>query len=231
MMTSSTDMKEWTNPIVVLKEKCHLSFPFVFKENQDVYMIPETCELGEIRLYKASNDDLENFAYVNSINLPKDVSEKLNFTDTCVFKDSTTYYLFTSTENNGQYQQHLFFSDKLGGPYIKHPCSPIAQNNKVGRNGGSILKTENGPIRVAQDCVMGYGENVHLLQIDELTRTKYSEHLIRENLFPRKGIYKNGGHQFNIVNYADGIIVATDAKEYHRYLIEKLLRKIGFLKK
>ena len=231
MMTSSKDMIDWTNPVMALEEKCHLSFPFVFQENQEIYMIPETSELGEIRLYKADDDSLENFVYVRSIGIPSEDTDNLNFTDTCIFKDSTTYYLFTSTENKGNYQQHLFYAEKLEGPYLKHPGSPSAQNNKVGRNGGSILRIDNKLIRVTQDCVMGYGENIHLLQIDELTREQYSEHIILENMFSRNyGFYLKGGHQFNAVNYNGKTIIATDAKEYHRYFVERILHKIGVLK-
>ena len=37
---------------VILEESFHLSFPFVFKEGESIYMIPESHENHDIRLYK-----------------------------------------------------------------------------------------------------------------------------------------------------------------------------------
>lgn len=231
MMTCSENLKEWTEPVTVLKEKCHLSFPFVFQDNGEVYMIPETSALGEIRLYRAADDGLKKFVYIKSIDVPCADDGKVNFADTCILKERDIYYLFTSTENSNEYQQHLYYADCLEGPYHKHPCSPIVRGNKVGRNGGSILLIDDMLVRVAQDCVREYGENIHLLKIDELTKETYAEHIIKENLLPTAdGFYQNGGHQFNMVDFNGMTIISTDAKEYNYYFAEKILHKIGILR-
>ena len=39
----------------VIKENFHLSFPFIFKFNNNFYMCPETKEKKEIRIYKCKN--------------------------------------------------------------------------------------------------------------------------------------------------------------------------------
>ena len=38
---------------VVLEEDFHLSFPFVFKDGDDIYMVPESSKNSDIRLYKS----------------------------------------------------------------------------------------------------------------------------------------------------------------------------------
>ena len=58
MMTSTIDLKHWTKPLVVLKEKFHLSFPWVFTDAGKVYMVPETGTDGSIRVYEATDDTL-----------------------------------------------------------------------------------------------------------------------------------------------------------------------------
>ena len=40
---------------VVLEEDFHLSFPFIFRDNDEIYMIPETHQANEIRLYECSH--------------------------------------------------------------------------------------------------------------------------------------------------------------------------------
>ena len=38
---------------VVMEEDFHLSFPFVFRDGENIYMIPESSENGDIRLYRS----------------------------------------------------------------------------------------------------------------------------------------------------------------------------------
>lgn len=42
-----------SQPVVVLEQKYHLSYPFVFQRGGEWYMIPESCAIGEIQLWKA----------------------------------------------------------------------------------------------------------------------------------------------------------------------------------
>ena len=65
MMVQTNDLKSWSEPVLVLKEPWHLSFPFVFEYNGEVYMIPESQECNEIRLYKA-NMNITSFSYVKN---------------------------------------------------------------------------------------------------------------------------------------------------------------------
>lgn len=41
-------------PIVVLQDACHYSYPFVFRYENDWYMIPESSASAEVRLYRAT---------------------------------------------------------------------------------------------------------------------------------------------------------------------------------
>lgn len=41
-------------PMVVLKDDCHYSYPFVFRHENEWYMIPESSASSEVRLYRAA---------------------------------------------------------------------------------------------------------------------------------------------------------------------------------
>ena len=41
-------------PVVVLKDACHYSYPFVFRYENDWYMIPESSASSKVRLYRAT---------------------------------------------------------------------------------------------------------------------------------------------------------------------------------
>ncbi|NIR67375.1 MAG: hypothetical protein GWO10_27260, partial [candidate division Zixibacteria bacterium] len=54
-VATSTNTRSWKYQQVILDETFHLSYPYVFKWQDEFYMIPETFETDSIRLYRASN--------------------------------------------------------------------------------------------------------------------------------------------------------------------------------
>lgn len=228
-MTSTTDLVHWTKPVMITHEPdCHFSYPFVFEDNGEVYMMPETGGQHNIRLYKADNDDLTSFSLYKVImqrtDIPKDIV--YDFADSCIYKKDNIYYLLTSTMNTQSYFLHLYTSKQLEGPYEIHPCTPVVSNSKFGRCAGSILEHDGHLYRFAQDCSEAYGKQVHLLEIDEITPTQYMEHVVKENILPSNAFYKEGGHQVNFALFNGQVIIATDAKCNRTFVLERIVGKI-----
>lgn len=229
MMTSTVDLKNWSKPVVVLKESFHLSYPWVFEEEGKIYMIPETGSDKSIRLYEAVNDDLTEFRLVKKLlEQPKNMVCRIGYGDTSIYKKEGKYYLMTMLQHEEPVNiLELYVSDDLQGPYIPHPCSPIAKDNKIGRDAGCWLELGGKLLRFSQDCVHRYGDNVNVSEITKLSPTEYKEHLVQECIIPTDApFYEEGGHQINAVSFKGKWIVATDAKEYHRMLWYRVIRKI-----
>lgn len=227
--TYTRDLKHWSDPAIVLQESFHLSFPWVFEDGGKVYMIPETGADNSVRLYEAVDDDLSKFKLVTTlISIGEDKVVKMGYGDTCIIKKNNQHYLFTQIQYGDCVNTlELYVSDHLQGPYKVHASSPIQKNMKVGRNAGSIMNFDGKIIRFAQDCTNKYGDNVHICEINDITPTSYSESIIQENVLDAKHpFYKDGGHQFNVVRFKGKWIIATDAKEYHRLLLHKVIRKL-----
>jgi len=232
-MTYTEDLLHWSKPSVVLKENFHLSYPFVFEDNGSIFMIPETSAVGDICLYKADDDNLTHFSLYKTLVHRESTDKGNGYADSSVYKKDGLFYLFSSIERNGENIQYLFTSDKITGPYCKHPSSPICSGQKYGRCGGSVLKDVNGSLyRIAQDCEKRYGDNVHLFQIDVMSVSDYKEHLFISNIIPKYlDFYKEGGHQYNYALFKGKYIVATDAKEYNIYPVCRFFHKIGLMLK
>ena len=49
----SDDGINWSYKQIVLDEPFHMSYPYVFKWQEDFYMIPESQEANSVRLYRA----------------------------------------------------------------------------------------------------------------------------------------------------------------------------------
>ena len=159
---------------VVLEEDFHLSFPFVFKEGNDIYMIPESCMNSDIRLYKSIEFPLK-------WKFEKQLMVNVDAADTMLFKNDNLWFMFTNICSAGmgdhQSELHIFYSKDLHGD----EWIPIKERNPVifdslkGRNGGFF--EHNGKLyRVNQ--VHGqahYGKSFSVNEIETLTKEKYVE--------------------------------------------------------
>lgn len=232
-MVHTTDLTNWSSPVTVLSEPWHLSFPFVFAMEDGIYMVPESEACNEVRLYKA-NEDLSSFTFVKTL-LSQEHKDNIffNYSDSHVFRKDGITYLFTSVFYKWEYHLELYYTDDLlHHPLLPHPQSPVCVGNRFGRCGGSLLQTDSGLLRVAQDCEQSYGANVSLLRISELSPDKYAEELFAQDLF-HVSDEQDGGHQLHVVSYKGKYVYATDFRKkkwcwYHRMseLSRKLTKKL-----
>lgn len=207
-MVSSVDMKNWTKPYEVLREKFHLSFPFVFSENGNHYMLPETMSDNSIRLYRSKN-------FPNNWTLHKILLTGEKFVDTSIIKEGNYYYLFTTVvsieKNIVKYKLKLFNANSLDTEWKEHPSSPISESLKSARNGGSLFRYKKNIYRPAQNCEESYGNNISIYKILQLSPLLYKEQINHENIFDKSNdFFKEGGHHFNTIQFDGSTIVAVD---------------------
>ena len=189
----SDDGMRWDYRQIVLREPFHLSYPYVFKWENDFYMIPESSLKKSIRLYKAARfPDKWEFA--------QDLLTCSDFNDSSVFYYSNTWWLFTCISTNCDLLK-LFYAGDLKGPWFEHPSNPIvAQDAHIARPGGRVLVWGNRIIRYAQDDYPDYGNSVHAFEITKLTPTDYQEIKCPVNSILKasgRGWNKNGMHNID----------------------------------
>lgn len=208
-LAESNDSINWTYKQIVLDETFHLSYPCVFKYNNEYYMIPETKAVKSIRLYKA-----DNFPY--NWSFEETIASGRNFVDNTIFYFNSTWWLFTETDNNDVLR--LYYSDSLLGLWKEHPMSPIISgDSNITRPAGNVIIFDNRIFRFAQDDYPNYGNQVWAFEITNLTKQDYKEKRIDDKPF-LKG-YDNwnerGIHQISICRIANNNwIAAVDGRGF-----------------
>jgi hypothetical protein len=163
----SNDALRWTYKEIVLKEDFHLSYPYVFKWQNEYYMVPETIQKRSVRLYKASHFP---FQWHFHGNLLSDV----DLLDSSLLNHGGMWWLFASSPANDVL--YLYQSENLFGPWAQHPLSPIVRGDpRRARPGGRVVLLDGRVLRFAQDDSTTYGRAVSGYEIVELTPTSYSE--------------------------------------------------------
>lgn len=172
-LATSPNGLDWTYDQIVLNEVVQLSFPFVFKHNNRYYLVPETKDLFEVRLYEAL-DFPYGWTYTTTL-----VSGD-EFVDPVIVYRDDTWWLFVGL--SGSRHLCLYYADNLLGPWTEHPMSPLFDNRSKARPAGRFVEYDQGRlIRLGQKCDVVYGEAVRAFEVDVLTRTHYSEHEISES--------------------------------------------------
>jgi hypothetical protein len=163
-----------SRPLTVLDGPDHLSYPFVFNLDGDVYMIPETSARGRVELYRAVE-------FPNEWQLERVLIEQ-PASDATLWEQDGTFWLFANLSARMRRlpceDLHIFFADSLDGAWIPHPMNPVVADVAGARPGGRLFLDEGRLIRPAQDCSSGYGSGLVLKHVTSLTRRDYQEEVL-----------------------------------------------------
>jgi len=182
-LAASDNGSSWTYQHIVVKEPFHLSYPYVFKSQNDYYMLPETLDAGAVCLYKAL-DFPSRWSCVARL-------LEGQFADPSVFHCDDLWWMFACSTPYQHDTLRLYYASDLTGPWTEHPKSPIIRDDKCrARPAGRILKFDNQVFRFAQDCGPQYGSSVRVFKITELTIKSYAE--VEHHRSPILGAGGNG---------------------------------------
>ena len=186
---------------VVLDEPYHLSFPYVFEHQGEVYMVPEGGGGRSIKLYKSAS-------FPTGWSEVKTLIDDVPAVDTCIFQHKSRWWMLTTIQGDGpglnNAELHAFYADDLIGEWTPHSQNPIVMDARKGRNGGFLQDRNGGPCRVAQrPGFTFYGAGSAIYSIDELTPDTYRESLVRE-VDPTFLPALDGTHH---IHCADGVTV------------------------
>ena len=165
--STSKDLLKWNYGGIVLQERFHLSYPYVFRANDVYYMIPESRRANGIRLYQAQNFP-SRWSFVKTL-------MEGPYVDASLVQFAARWWLFVAQAPNND-TLRLFYSEDLLGPWMEHPKSPIVSGKPhIARPGGRVIVFGNQVIRYAQDDSPAYGNQVWAFEVVRLTPTDYEE--------------------------------------------------------
>jgi hypothetical protein len=172
-VATSSDGVGWTYDRLVLRPGTHVSYPYVFRYQDEYFMTLESGATQSVPLYKSASFPYE-WTQVATLATGRE------FADPTIFYWNNTWWMFVSRSSNDQC--YLYFSNQLQGGWVEHPQSPIAHGVAVSRPAGRVMVVDGTHIiRLAQDCQIAYGHGVRAFQVDVLTRTSYAEHEIPDS--------------------------------------------------
>jgi len=216
MMIENFDFKTKKNISGITPSQIHLSYPYLIRDDENLFCIPETSESLEIGLYKVDDN--------NPAKLKKQkilVGGK-QFVDSSIIFHSGKYWLFTSISGISN-QLYIYYSNHIDGDYQAHELNPIKVKKEACRGAGSLFTSKGFMYRPTQNPSNCYGGSIQINKIKILTESHYQTEVIFE-ILPDKE-YSKGIHHISFT--ADKIVVDGKRKVFEFTMpIKKMVRKI-----
>jgi hypothetical protein len=174
------------NPVTLIEEPHHLSYPFVFTFDGTRYMLAEARQAGVVPLYRCVE-------FPRKWQFHRNLFEDVRAVDPTVVCHAGTWYLFLCMAENpgGSTYDELFLfhaDNPVEGPWLPHPQNPVVSDVKSARPAGRIIERDGMLFRPAQNCSHSYGYGINVMRITALSKTEYAEELVTsiEPLWDRK---------------------------------------------
>jgi hypothetical protein len=157
---------EWRHKGTVLARSFHLSYPYLVKEDGEVFMIPESQKHGEIALYRANNFP---GGWVRETALLPGIPGA----EASVIRHEGLWWMFFTIVGpaaRDQRELHLAHAEKLTGPWHLHWLNPVLDDRSGARPGGTPFVGADGHLVLpVQDCSQTYGGAIRFLRFKTLT--------------------------------------------------------------
>ena len=208
---------------IVIEEKYHMSFPYLFYKNDNLYMCPEVCASKQLYLYRC-------IKFPEVWIKDKVLIQNANLSDTIFYhKDQDIFGITCIWDSLNKHEIKIFKVDKNGCTFSNEKLN--TEKFYLTRPAGKIFKDNKGKdILVSQICKPKYGSGLIFKEFI-LNWPNYSEHEI-DRIYPKEihcDTPRNyvGMHTYNLtLNY-----MVIDLIWERIYQIEKKFRVLKKIKK
>ena len=179
-------------PEPVLERPGHLSYPFVFARDGEMWMIPESGSAGTIDLYRAKT-------FPGGWTHERTLVSGLCANDaTLVERDGKWWMFATVRDGEGSFSDSLWLwtAPDFRGPWTAHPLNPVMIDAASARPAGRMFEQGGALWRPVQDCRRGYGAAMALARVDRLDEGGFAQ-TIAAVLKPGAGWPGRRVHSYN----------------------------------
>jgi hypothetical protein len=153
----------------VLDPGCHASYPFLLQAEGAVWMIPETADLQEVRLYRAVE-------FPKHWRLETILLAGVPVSDPTIIERDGRWWLFGTSRGHGvDHALRAWHAPALTGPWTLHRADPVKLDVRSSRPAGTPFELDGVLYRPSQDSSRRYGGRVVINRIEVLTPDAFAE--------------------------------------------------------
>lgn len=194
----------------------HLSYPCVFTDNNEIYMVPECARSGKITVYKS-----KKFPYEWTEHRTLFEGEGVDTTPLPISQNKQMGFISTLRTKENRQNNCLFALDYSG------TNRKLIDNDFTVRPAGHFIRHGNGFLRPSQDCNNSYGGALVFKRLINSDIENYKEETDLRitpdeiDVDYKKDRY-NGIHTYNCTNEYEVIDLSYDVGKSLPYLLKKV---------
>lgn len=145
----------------VLDEPWHLSYPYVFEADGEIWMLPEGYKSGKLSLYRAVNFPWQ-WEKIPEFSFPHAAIDASPF-----FAQGCWWIFYTPSQPKEARTSTLMLAraDQLTGSWEDISSQPLSQTQSGARMGGTPFYHDGKLVLPTQDCSRTYGGAIRLLNM------------------------------------------------------------------
>lgn len=154
---------------IEIREPFHLSYPFTFEYENNIYTIPESYQAKQVRLYRALNFPHE--WVIDSI-----LIDEYAGIDNTLFSHDGYWWMFSTDKQDGVHHNlKIFYAEELFGEWHPHPKNPVKTDIRSARPAGSMFHHQGSIFRPSMDYSEKIEGRITINKIKKLSTTDFSE--------------------------------------------------------
>jgi hypothetical protein len=160
---------------IALERPYHLSYPFVFEWEGEVFLIPETRANRTVEIYRAAE-------FPDRWELDTVLMRNVEAVDVTVYPHGGRLWMFLNMAGPGytaNEELHVFHATSPRGPWRAHPANPVVSDVSSSRPAGALFLESGKLVRPAQDCALRYGHAIAFREVLALSESEYRERPLR----------------------------------------------------
>ena len=194
----------------ILELDSHLSFPFIQRTKDGIYIIPENSATGQLSRYKY--DSTTDEVSFDSIICQDRLTDSVHF---CYQGEE---FMFSTKLPDANGKELGIYKKENDGTYSQYDSYHFEEN--LSRMAGDVFTCNGKLYRPAQVCIKSYGDAVSIQEII-YERNKFHFNELRR-IYSPSNRYDLGFHTFNVYN---GHIV-VDGLGYRRPALTNMFKTI-----
>jgi len=189
--------------IPCIRKPYHLSYPFVFKYRDEVYLIVEEWRSFEVSLYKSLH-------FPSGWEKVDTLIRNISAVDSTMFRFNELWWLaFTIREENPDLKLYLYYSKDLFSGWQPHKRNPVKTDISSSRPAGNLFERDGNLFRPSQDCSDTKCMKIAINRVIKLTPDDFQEDTIAIIKPNPRDEFRHGIHT---INSLDNLIVIDGKK-------------------
>ena len=186
-------------PIRVLRREHHLSYPFLFRYRDELYMLPEAAESERVEIYRCTG-------FPDQWEPVRTILQGVRAYDPTLIYFDDMWWMFVTVQHGGNScddELHLYYAESPFDEWRPHPLNPVQLDVRAARPAGALFSKDGKLFRPAQNCSRRYGWAISIQEIKKMTMSEFEEVTVEE-IYPEWAGHARATHT---VNQSEGITI------------------------